>query len=342
MRNIIKNIKNSNKIRKNFYSFNPKGYWSNLSKQENTKFIKDIKKIGTKKAVKNLKKDFLYDVIFSKKRVKGIDLLNLNGNELVVDFGCMWGAITIPLAKRVKEVLAIDQTINSLFFLFQRAKENKLDNITLLQENLREINLKKSSIDIAIVNGVLEWIGETNQVVVDKYLNKREKKKKIDYSNPGELQKKFLKKIFNSLKENGQLYLAIENRYDYKMFFGLKDPHNGTLFTTIFPKSISNIISLVFKGKPYKTWIYSYSELNKILTECGFKSLKFYSAWPDYRIPDQILDYGLNFDKFKTCTNLSLKKITIRKRIAGIIEFVIFKFLRIKQLSPSIIVIAKK
>tara|TARA_B110000008_G_scaffold275970_1_gene314399 strand:+ start:143 stop:715 length:573 start_codon:yes stop_codon:yes gene_type:complete len=179
MKNIIKNLKESNKINRNFYSFNPKGYWSNLNKDENKNFIQDIKKIGTKRAVKNLRKDFLYDVIFSKKRGRGINLLNLKGNEIAVDFGCMWGALTIPLAKKVKEVLAIDQTINSLFFLFQRAKENKLKNISLLQENLRKINLKKSSIDIAIVNGVLEWIGETNQVVVDKYLNRREKKKMI-------------------------------------------------------------------------------------------------------------------------------------------------------------------
>jgi SAM-dependent methyltransferase len=341
MKKIIKNIDKSEKLDKNFYSFNPKGYWSNLDKDDNENFIQDIKKRGTKIAVKNLRKDFLYDVIFSKKRGRGIDLLNIKGNEVAVDFGCMWGALTIPLAKKVKKVIAVDQTKDSLFFLSKRSKENKLKNIFLLQENLRKINLKKSSINIAIVNGVLEWIAETNQVVVDKYLNKREKKKN-DYSIPGNIQKKFLKKIFNSLKENGQLYLAIENRYDYKMFFGLKDPHNGTLFTTIFPKSISNIISLLFKGKPYRTWIYSYSQLNKILIECGFKSLKFYSAWPDYRIPDQILEYDSNFKNFKICSKLPLKKITTRKKIAGFIEFIIFKIFKLKQFSPSIIVIAKK
>ena len=341
MKEIIENLNNSKKISNKFYSFSPKGYWSNLNKNENSKFIIDLKKKGTKVAVKNLKKKFLFDVIFSKKRSYGLNLLKLKGNEVAIDFGCMWGAITIPLAKVVKKVIGIDQTKDSLFFLSKRAKENNLKNVFLLQENLRKIKIKKSSIDLAIVNGVLEWIAETNEVVVDNYLHSKEKKK-IDKNNPGTIQTKFLKKISNSLKEKGKLYLAIENRYDYKMFFGLKDPHNGTLFTTILPKSISNIISIISKGKPYKTWIYSFSELNKMLINCGFKNVKLYSAWPDYRIPNQILQYDNNFKKFRICSKSSIKKITFRKKIAGLIELIIFKLFKLRQFSPSIIAIAEK
>tara|TARA_Y100000389_G_C17436912_1_gene506101 strand:- start:869 stop:1894 length:1026 start_codon:yes stop_codon:yes gene_type:complete len=341
MKEIIKNISKSKRISNNIYSLKPKGYWSNLSKIDNKKFLDNINKLGTKAAVKNLNKDFLVDVIFSKKRSRGLNLLDLKGNEVAIDFGCMWGAITVPLAKKVKKVIGVDQTEDSLKFLSKRAKENKLKNIQLLHENLRKISLKRTSIDIAIVNGVLEWVGETNQVVVNKYLNER-KKNKIDRSNPGKIQKKFLKNIYNALKKNGKLYLAIENRYDYKMFFGLKDPHNGTLFTTILPKSISNVISLIFKGKPYRTWIYSYSQLNQILTETGFKTLKLYSAWPDYRIPDQILDYNSKFKNFKICSKLPVKKMTTRKKIAGFIEYVIFKILKLRIFSPSIIIVAKK
>ncbi len=341
MKEIIKNISKSKKIANNIYSLKPKGYWSNLSKKDNEKFLENIRKLGTKAAVKKLNKDFLTDVIFSKKRSRGLDLLKLKGDEVAVDFGCMWGAITVPLAKKVKKVLGVDQTEDSLIFLSKRAKENNLKNIQLLHENLRKISLKKSSIDIAIVNGVLEWIGETNQVVVNKYLNER-KKNNYERNNPGQIQKKFLKKIFNALKKKGKLYLAIENRYDYKMFFGLRDPHNGTLFTTILPKSISNVISLIFKGKPYRTWIYSYSQLNKMLNDTGFKTLRLYSAWPDYRIPDQILNYNSNFKNFKICSQLPLKKITTRKKIAGMIEYIIFKILKLKIFSPSIIIVAEK
>jgi len=48
MKKIIKNIDKSEKLDKNFYSFNPKGYWSNLDKDDNENFIQDIKKRGTK------------------------------------------------------------------------------------------------------------------------------------------------------------------------------------------------------------------------------------------------------------------------------------------------------
>ena len=82
--------------------------------------------------------------------------------------------------------------------------------------------------------------------------------------------------------------------------------------------------------------------MNKILKETGFKNLKLYSAWPDYRIPEQILDYNSNFKNFKVCSQLPLKQLTLRKKIAGIIEFIIFKILKLKIFSPSIIIVAEK
>ena len=61
MKEIIKNISKSKRISNNIYSLKPKGYWSNLSKIDNNKFLDNINKLGTKAAVKNLNKEFGYD-----------------------------------------------------------------------------------------------------------------------------------------------------------------------------------------------------------------------------------------------------------------------------------------
>lgn len=115
LKKIIKN-KNIKKISNNFYTLNTQGYWSNLSYEENKKLVSDLKKHSTRKLIKQFKKKNLNEVIFSQKRHSGLDLLNLKGFEKVLDFGCMWGALTIPIAKKTKIVLGIDQTKNLYYF----------------------------------------------------------------------------------------------------------------------------------------------------------------------------------------------------------------------------------
>lgn len=315
-------------------------YWSNLSEEENSILLKTLKKNKTNHAIKLFpKKNYLKKVIFSTSRAIGLKILKLQGKELAIDFGCMWGALTIPLALKVKKVLGIDQTIQSLFFLEKRVKENKIKNILLVQDNLRQISLKKKSFDLAVVNGVLEWIGETNNVVVEKYV-RHSKKLYVDKKKPIVHQITFLKKIFSGLKKKGKLYLAIENRYDYKMFFGLRDPHSGLFFTSIMPKSIANITSLIFRKRKYNTWIYSKNELCKILNKAGFKNVTFYSAWPDYRFPKQIYKYDSNLGNFSS--PFLLKKQNFRRKIASILEKILFNIFNLHFFAPSFIIVAKK
>ena len=68
MMEIIKNISKSKKIGNDIYSLKPKGYWSNLSKTDNKKFLENLDKLGTKAAVRNLNKDFLtlYELQFGQ------------------------------------------------------------------------------------------------------------------------------------------------------------------------------------------------------------------------------------------------------------------------------------
>ena len=130
-----------------------KGYWSNLSKEENFELINDLNQNTTKEIIKK-KKPILFDMIFSEQRAIGLELLKLKGNENLIDLGCMWGALTIPASKQVKSVLGVDQTMESLIFSNQRAKEENLNNIKFLNADIRKVNLP-NIFDVAIINGVL-------------------------------------------------------------------------------------------------------------------------------------------------------------------------------------------
>ena len=316
------------------------GYWSNLSKDENSKIIEALKSDSPNSVVSKLMPDHK-DVIFSMKRAAGLELLKLTGNEIAVDLGCMWGALSIPLSKQVKDLLAVDQTLESLLFSNERAKSENIRNIKFLRTNLRDFKLPEKTFDVVLVNGVLEWIPEYSDVELGTYFNSKNISKQ-SLPNPKVIQKEFLSKIFNSLDINGKLYLAIENRYDYSMFLGIPDPHSNMLFTSILPKPISNILFKIFRKKEYRTWIYSYNETKKLVFDAGFKKIKIYSCWPDYRFPEQIFEYGNITSNFKRPSIRRDGKIKIRLLIKSIFEIIIFKFLKLDYFSPSIIIIAEK
>lgn len=318
------------------------GYWSNLDRTENDAFVEDLKTASSAKEalIKNFPQ--YYDIVFSPKREAGLELLDLKGDEICVDFGCMWGALTVPLAKRTKFVLGVDQTLQSLIFLKRRIEDEKLENIDLLRENLNKMPVSEKTFDVALVNGVLEWIPEKGEIALKQYYGKKVKK---DYtSNPQSMQIDFLKKVYTNLNSKGKLYLAIENRFDFKMFFGVKDPHSNLAFTSILPRGAANFISMKKLGRPYINWIYSFPALKNILKDVGFSQVDLYCCFPDYHFPEFISPYNHKLEGFTPTISCRNEKGKIKLKRVGrvIIEKLLFKYLKFKFVAPSIIAIARK
>ena len=63
------------------------------------------------------------DFIEERVAVLKLDLIQLHGDEVCIDYGCMWGALTVPLALRTRFVLGVDQTLESLQFLKARLRQ---------------------------------------------------------------------------------------------------------------------------------------------------------------------------------------------------------------------------
>ena len=131
------------------------GYWSNLDRKENEILLESLDRLSPREAILAYQA-WLYDIIYSPKREAGLELLELDGTEICIDYGCMWGALTIGLAKRAKFVLGIDQTKESLIFLKYRLMDEGIDNVELLCADVRSFPDLNNKVGIAVVNGVLE------------------------------------------------------------------------------------------------------------------------------------------------------------------------------------------
>jgi tRNA G46 methylase TrmB len=334
----------SNKFKLNQYSIfgdGAEGYWSNLSREENRLMLEALAN-DTTRGVLLKHQPWLEEIIYSPKRQGGLELLGLKGNETCIDYGCMWGALTIPLAKRSGFVLGIDQTMDSLRFLRARIKEENLSNISLLCLDLNKMPILENKVDVAIINGVLEWIPEHGVIELKSYYGKPDWK---EYrKNPRQAQIRFLRRVRQNLKETGKLYLAIENRYDFKMFLGVKDPHANLLFTSYLPRKIADLISIAKLGRPYVNWLYSFKGVEQILRESGCSKVDLYMCFPNYRFPERIIPYSLPLRDLPltiSSENHQGKK-TLKRLVARFFEYVIFRIFKAQFLAPSIIAIGHK
>ncbi|MFA5068962.1 MAG: class I SAM-dependent methyltransferase [Candidatus Omnitrophota bacterium] len=342
----IKNIKGN---KDGIYYASGAGYWSNLARADNNQYLKDLNALGARETVN---KHFPQHVeaIFALKRAGGIATLDFSQDDIVLDAGCMWGALSLPIARTGAEVIAFDQTEESLRLLKQRMDEEGLDNLHIVRGNLKEADFHHNVFTKVIVNGVLEWLPEDGDVEVCRFINRGGAvmgniKKLFTAGERGASpvfeQQAFLKKICLSLKDEGCLYLAIENRFNIYYFLGLREEHCGIRFISLLPRKLQDTLSLILRGRRFRTWTYSMPALKRLFSAAGFSRVEMFFAFPDYKEPDLVLSDRGGLGLFRY--NKSVGEIQLfKKAVLRIIEYIVFKRLRWTFFAPSFIVHAYK
>ena len=89
---------------------------------------------------KNLGQNYLID---ANKRNQIINFADVSKEDIVLEIGSGIGTLTIELAKRAKKVIAIEQDSNICEILNQRLKEEKIDNVELINEDALKIEFPK-------------------------------------------------------------------------------------------------------------------------------------------------------------------------------------------------------
>ena len=89
---------------------------------------------------KNLGQNYLID---KNKRDQIINFGNITQDDIVLEIGTGIGTLTIELAKKAKKVIAIEQDSNISKILNQRLKEEKIDNVEIINEDALKIEFPK-------------------------------------------------------------------------------------------------------------------------------------------------------------------------------------------------------
>jgi SAM-dependent methyltransferase len=169
------------------------------------------------------------------------------GSLLEIGAGC--GALTELFCERLEKVVAIELSLRRAKIIETRCKNFK--NLEVFAGNFEAIELNEKFDYITLI-GVLEY---TKSFITDK-----------------EPYKFLFNKIKNLLKPDGVLIIAIENRFGLKYWAGAREEHTGNFFESLegyYSKDVETF------GK---------KELEDLLIENGFKDLKFYYPYPDYKL----------------------------------------------------------
>jgi SAM-dependent methyltransferase len=303
-------------------------YWGELPQDEMKAVLTNAQQGYWKDALERIpeeKREEIIEYVSDEARAWWRYLLSGTGKGKVLDIGAGLGAITFSLANAGYEVVAVDSVIERATFLAIRRDQDRIHSVQTACASALELPFPDGSFDMVIMNGVLEWLGLSEISI-----------------SPDKVQKRALQNIFNVLKPNGILYMAIENRISAIYFLGFKDPHSGLRFTTLMPRKMADWYSRLRRRGGYKTYIYSKFGYQKKLKEVGFKGITFFLPLPSYRNFQAIVPMGRRkIAKYCVTHIWNMKRLRFLKMITRFMKFIPIGFF-LDYFAPDYSILAKK
>lgn len=188
-------------------------------------------------------------------------------DKIVLDVGCGFGSVSIPLAERARTVISVDATLERVRFLSILKRIRRISNIVPIHGDVTRLPLGPASVDRIVMVGLLEYAGHFSLG-----------------GSPRHQQREFLQYLCRRLRPGGELWIGIENRLSPRHFFG-RTYHQDLPFTPLLPQAVANAITRMIRGEPYRLSLSSESGYRKMIAASGFEDTKFFYAFNDYRYP---------------------------------------------------------
>lgn len=183
-----------------------------------------------------------------------------------LDIGCGAGVISRGLANDFEQVTGVDGNQDNVVLAQSITQDAGVSNVTYQHADATRLPVEDESLDLVVLNGVLEWVG-VNEAG----------------ENPRARQLRVLREVRRVLRQGGFLYLAIENRWHPRTI--LKDPHSGLPMVNGLPRMLANQLSKGMSGKPFQTYIYGWRRLRKLLSHVGLGDAELFLPFPGYQYP---------------------------------------------------------
>ena len=137
----------------------------------------------------------LIKTIMDPRRTSWRSLLDLSGQETVLDFGCGLGGASALLAEQASQVVSLDGCYDRIRFLSIRKKQDDLHNIHLICNGTpHRLPFADQSFDLIILNMVFPYLYVT-----------------LPRHDPAAADQIIMTEIVRTLKHGGRLYLSIRN-----------------------------------------------------------------------------------------------------------------------------------
>lgn len=219
---------------------------------------------------------WLHRIVTASSRTAFIDLLPAADAGPVLDIGAGWGQVARPLA-RDRNVVALEPVTERMAFIRATSRQDGVeDAMVFIEADYLDLEFRTRFAAITVI-GVLEWVGAFQS-----------------QADPQQRQQEFLAKIKRELAPGGSLVLGIENRLGLKYLLGCPDDHLGVPSVGCLPASLARRRWDEAGRGHLQAFTYSTTELRQLLDVAGFTQIEFFGAFPDYKLPEQIIAFGDN------------------------------------------------
>lgn len=215
---------------------------------------------------------WLHDIILSSKRSAFLASMAPTLGDCILDIGCGWGQLTLPIARERHAVVALEPVAERLGFVQAAARQDGCANhVAFVGADYLDCEFGPVFSTVLAI-GVLEWAGAFQ-----------------DREDPQARQQRFLQKVRSELKPGGALVIGIENRLGLKYLLGCPDDHIGVAGIACLPAELARRRWQEHSGHPLRSFTYSDTELTQRLHDAGFSDVKLFAALPDYKLPETIV-----------------------------------------------------
>ena len=191
-----------------------------------------------------------------------LDALGLTARRArVLELGAGCGAVTRWLGEHFERVDAVEGSLARAQVARERCRD--LPGVRVTAANFFDLDFA-GTFDVATLIGVLEY----------SHLYHPDHR-----ADPAQAALSNLELVRGSLREDGLLVIAIENRLGLKYLSGCHEDHAGRRFEGV-------------EGYPGRSSAVTFSaaELERLVLAAGFSGLDFYLAFPDYKLARTVLD----------------------------------------------------
>lgn len=174
--------------------------------------------------------------------------------DKVLEIGAGLGTITSALCEKCGKVVAVEGSQKRAEVI--AARHQNYENLDIYCANFNDIKFKEKY-DYIIMIGVFEY-----------------SKVYCDSEKPFET---FINNIKKLLNKNGKLLIAIENRFGIKYWAGLAEDHFQIPYVGMEGYKADSHVKTFGK-----------KEINVLFEKLGFRTIKYYYPFPDYKMPEII------------------------------------------------------